>query len=64
MHYFLRKLTEQCAFLSRFLEVFQVALSVYGLIHARYIASPGGLRKMRDKLLRKEFGECPRVLCE
>lgn len=39
-------------------------MDLYGVIHARYILSPHGLNKMREKFLQGAFGTCPRVLCE
>ena len=63
----------------RFLEIYQEATDVYGLIHARFIMSPKGINNtsylskksifkglamMREKLLLGRFGVCPRVLCE
>ena len=47
-----------------FLELYQSAMDLYGIIHARYILSPHGLNKMREKFLQGAFGTCPRVLCE
>lgn len=40
------------------------AIKLYGLIHARYIMSPAGLAKMYAKYKDRQFGTCPRVLCE
>ncbi|CAG9327610.1 unnamed protein product [Blepharisma stoltei] len=48
----------------RFLELYQEATDIYGLIHARYILSPRGLAVMREKYLSGKFGTCPRVMCE
>lgn len=48
----------------QFLEIYQSAMDLYGVIHARYILSPHGLNKMREKFLQGAFGTCPRVLCE
>lgn len=47
-----------------FLEVYQEATDLYGLIHARFIQSTRGLAVMREKFLAGEFGTCPRVFCE
>mmetsp|Transcript_107227 Transcript_107227/g.298671 ORF Transcript_107227/g.298671 Transcript_107227/m.298671 type:complete len:251 (-) Transcript_107227:349-1101(-) len=49
---------------AEFLEVYRDATDLYGLIHARYIASPRGLQIMREKYLKGTFGTCPRVLCD
>lgn len=49
---------------AEFLEIYRDASDLYGLIHARYIASPRGLQAMRDKYLKGVFGTCPRVLCD
>jgi len=48
----------------RFLQIYQEATDLYGLIHARFILSPRGLAIMREKFLLGKFGVCPRVLCE
>ena len=48
----------------QFLEIYQSAMDLYGVIHARYILSPHGLNKMREKYQQGAFGTCPRVLCE
>lgn len=48
---------------AEFLEVYRDATNLYGLIHARYVASPRGLQVMREKYLKGTFGTCPRVLC-
>ncbi|CAD8124451.1 unnamed protein product [Paramecium sonneborni] len=48
----------------RFLEVYQEATDLYGLIHARFIITAKGLGMMKDKYLGGKFGACPRVLCE
>lgn len=48
----------------RFLELYQEATDLYGLIHSRYILSPRGLAVMREKFLSGKFGTCPRVMCE
>jgi len=48
----------------KFLEIYQEATDLYGLIHTRFILSPKGLAVMREKFLLGKFGVCPRVLCE
>lgn len=35
----------------RFLEIYQEATDVYGIIHSRFITSPKGLAMMREKYL-------------
>lgn len=47
-----------------FLEVYQSAMDLYGLIHARYIISPRGLTMMREKYVLGVFGSCQRILCD
>lgn len=47
----------------KFLDVYQEAMDLYGLIHNRFIQSPKGLSVMREKFLNGTFGVCPRVLC-
>ena len=47
-----------------FLEIYQSAMDLYGLIHARFILSPRGLAMMKEKFMLGSFGYCPRVLCE
>mmetsp|Transcript_60811 Transcript_60811/g.69500 ORF Transcript_60811/g.69500 Transcript_60811/m.69500 type:complete len:252 (+) Transcript_60811:49-804(+) len=48
----------------RFIEIYQEATDLYGLIHARFILSPRGLAIMREKYQSGRFGFCPRVMCE
>lgn len=48
----------------RFLEIYQEATDLYGLIHARFIMTNRGLMLMKEKYLQGRFGSCPRVLCE
>jgi casein kinase II subunit beta len=48
----------------QFLEIYQSAMDLYGLIHARFILSPHGLAMMKEKYTLGQFGYCPRVLCE
>ncbi|CAJ0580929.1 unnamed protein product, partial [Mesorhabditis spiculigera] len=40
------------------------AINVYGLLHARYILTKDGIRKMMNKNLRREFGCCSKVGCQ
>ena len=47
-----------------FLEIYQSAMDLYGLIHARFIITSHGLHSMRTKFINGIFGVCPRVLCE
>lgn len=47
-----------------FLEIYQSAMDLYGLIHARFILSPRGLAMMKEKFMLGSFGTCPRVMCE
>ena len=46
-----------------FLDIYQEAMDLYGLIHARFIRSPKGKAVMREKFVVGAFGVCPRVLC-
>ena len=43
--------------------VYQQAVDLYGLIHARYIQTKEGMQKVKQKFLANEFGTCPRVEC-
>ena len=47
-----------------FLEIYQSAMDLYGLIHARFILTPRGLALMKEKYMLSAFSYCPRVLCE
>jgi casein kinase II subunit beta len=47
-----------------YLELYQEAADLYGLIHARFIISQAGMELMREKYLAGSFGLCPRVMCE
>ena len=38
-------------------------LTLYGLVHARYIISPNGLHRMRKKFINGDYGICPRYYC-
>lgn len=48
----------------RFLEIYQEATDLYGLIHSRFIITTRGLALMKEKFVSGRFGACPRVLCE
>lgn len=39
------------------------AAVLYGMLHARYLATAGGLQAMHAKYRRREFQQCPRALC-
>jgi casein kinase II subunit beta len=45
-------------------QVVATALQMYGLIHARYILTPAGMKKMTAKYEQGIFGSCPRTLCQ
>ena len=47
-----------------FLDLYQSAMDLYGLIHARFILTSKGLQMMRDKFTKNVFGACPRILCD
>jgi casein kinase II subunit beta len=49
---------------AEYLTVYESAMDLYGLIHARYITSPKGLAITREKYLMGTFGNCPRVKCK
>ena len=48
----------------RFLEIYQEASDIYGLLHSRFITTSKGLAIMRERFLQGRFGYCPRVYCE
>ena len=39
------------------------ARHLYGMIHARYLTTTAGLSQVGERYRRKEFGVCPRYLC-
>ncbi|CAG9329480.1 unnamed protein product [Blepharisma stoltei] len=47
-----------------YLELYQMSVDLYGLIHARFIVTPRGLSIMKEKFISGRFGTCPRVMCE
>ena len=47
-----------------FLDIYQSAMDLYGLIHARFILTPRGLAMMREKVTLGTFGNCQRILCD
>ena len=47
-----------------YLNNYEAAMDLYGLIHSRFILSPKGLAMMREKYLMGTFGVCPRVKCK
>ena len=47
-----------------FVDLYQSAMDLYGLIHARFILTQRGLQRMKDKFNKNVFGACPRILCD
>ena len=47
-----------------FMPIYQTAMDLYGLIHARFILSPKGLAVMKEKFALGHFGRCPLTACE
>lgn len=43
--------------------IHQQAVKIYGLLHARYIVQPNGLKLMKKKFDQNIFGKCPRYAC-
>lgn len=46
-----------------FIDIYQEAMDLYGLIHQRFILTSKGLALMRNKYEKITFGVCPRVMC-
>ncbi|CAM9337970.1 unnamed protein product, partial [Ascophyllum nodosum] len=44
-------------------ELMEATCALYGLIHARYVLTTGGLEAMCAKYTRQEFGNCPHFMC-
>ena len=44
--------------------IHESAMTLYGLIHARFILTPRGMRYMEEKAIATHFGVCRRVDCE
>lgn len=44
-------------------ELQQDAITLYGMIHARYLVTPDGVRSVWSKFQEQVFGQCPRVAC-
>lgn len=57
----LNRISYQSSVLDKTVE--KTAEHLFGLIHARYILSDKGCKKMLQKYLKGDFGHCPRVLC-
>jgi len=47
-----------------FLELNQESSDLYGLLHARFVATPRGLAKVYQKFLGGVYSTCPRALCD
>ncbi|CAI2379776.1 unnamed protein product [Moneuplotes crassus] len=47
-----------------FVDLYEQAIDLYGLIHARYILSPQGMQQMCEKYAQGHFGSCPRLMCK
>ncbi|XP_046918054.2 casein kinase II subunit beta [Dermatophagoides farinae] len=48
----------------REIEILSSAENLYGLIHARYILTDSGLKKMLEKYKKRRFGLCNRYYCD
>jgi casein kinase II subunit beta len=46
------------------MNLYQEAIDLYGMIHARFIITQRGLDYMQQKFVNGVFGSCPRVLCQ
>lgn len=59
------KAPDQSDFESKeFLEIYESAIDLYSLIHARYVMSPQGMDEVREMYMLGKFGTCPRILCK
>ena len=47
-----------------FIQIYESAKDLYGLIHARFIIAPEGIKKMYEKYRLGIFGTCPRLKCK
>ena len=47
-----------------FLELYQNAIDLYGLIHARFIQTSKGLQLINQKYVSQTYGTCPLVFCK
>jgi len=47
-----------------FMQAHRAASDLYLLIHARFCLTVRGLQMVREKMIKAEFGRCPRALCE
>ena len=48
----------------QFVQLYESAMDLYGLIHARFILSPRGLQIMYEKYNLGAFGTCLRLKCK
>ena len=46
-----------------FQELYVKAAELYNRMHARYVQTPYGLKRIRDNILLRSYGQCPRDLC-
>lgn len=55
--------TEQDVEEPLFVDLYKKAGDIYGIIHRRFVTTGIGLTYLKEKYMLKEFGICPRVMC-